>query len=1236
MLKPHQRHLIAQLQGGLILWQDTHWWVSLPAEIACRSPHLLARWALDGGEDHPRRVAGWLGSSEVYLLDTAALKRWKGRLVGAGLSAELLPQIDLLLAEGDRLPLLLTEAQRHRAQTVWRRLAPLLGRRRAEEALRFFLLADSPESDQSGYHRASFRRLKELFHQDRELRSNWFAWNEQQRVEIFENQMGARPDRREAMERMAAGTAWSEGLDRIYKAWLPTALDPAYYLALGLCRPGLRAPEKLGGSQVRELLQAHSYYKELTAKRFQMMLDTIGWLGLSGYLLAHTKLEPKALQFVKQHDLAEALENGGSWGRAERRFLRLCRQLLEAGLESRWLNDSTLRQRSGRLEAFVYLLLLDLEEAPTLPQAEVIDRLAPSGKLAEELFTRSEFPDNLRPDLGQLCRQFDLSPTVLEDCARWRLTLGLSAFPKRLQSWSPTRLASEREHLERALKESPEDATLLKRWEALRARHPDEREGKRIREELERASSELPRQHWELVKPKVLRRLLSNLVGSEVAESAPRLGFLLRQSEISIAQLASLRQDHPQNEAWLRQFERNGFFAAHWLDEWSTDFQVDGRHVDLVAESDPAEILEMGSHFHTCLSIDGGINAFSVLTNIVEVNKKVLLGRDVEGKVILRKLIGITLKGELVGYHTYSHWPQARLHVHRACAVYAKRHGYRLSDHARPESIISGLAWYDDGAEPWEFLEVPGDLPPDWPRDPVALRQWRLLSLKEGDWAPVRPVEFHWWLLSGRPIPEVASNLSWRFADAAELLALAGRFDRLSDPRLPLEARDRLLALNVCSGFEPTDCSGYARLLDPEHRVYRSETQEEVQSAFEEHRLAPVLILLSPGELRRTVEKLLRVVRPGRWGQLFSSMVDLVAWAYHLHPTDPSWRHFDSDLSAALMLEVATRQPMPCWRDALASWTKTRPEWASRCWFARALFEGDKIRETLEEQLSARREDLDLALAVVLAGGEPSSYRFPEGEELFDLDYLVAARPLAPSLERRFQRMEERGQNLTLLKSARKRLRRYAVEEWTSWPKSYRDVTLDRELTPKILRGEEPQFRAAWVVLGASGDRIQRLGLLHALSLEIPDEHRALLKERLLFLPGSARDELLRVALGDDLRMLSTWEEGTFHLALSRWPEILGPALLRLDLADRLAFLAQGAEILEPEVLKARLREYLGAEPLPASLVSPYLASEYDSVILQQELLTHPIEGELENLDSTERGRWAVERLSSDAVAGAM
>ncbi len=865
MLKPHQRHLLAQLQGGLVLWQDTRWWVPLPAEITCRSPHLLARWALDGGDDHPRIVAGWLSSGEVYLLDAASLKRWKGRLVGFGLSAELLPPLELLLAEADHLPLSVPPYRRAFAQRVWRRLAPLLGKKRAEEALRFFLLADSPESDLTSYHRASFGRLKELFHQNRALRSDWFGWSDQQRVEIFENQMGARPDRREAMERMAAGTAWSEGLDRIYKAWLPTVLDPAYYLALGLCRPGLRAPEKLSGSQVRELLQAHNYYKELTSKRFQMMLDTIGQTGLSGHLLAHTKLEPESLKFVRQHDLAEAMEHGGGWGRAERRFLRLCRQLLEAGLESRWLNDSTLRQRSGRLEAFVYLLLLDLEEAPTLPQAEVIDRLAPSGKLVEELFTRAEFPDDLRPDLGCLCRQFDLSPAALEDCARWRLTLGLSPFPKRLQGWSPARLAAEREHLERAREEAPADATLSKRLAALQARHPDEREVKRVREELERASSELSRQHWELVKTRVLRRLLSSLVGSEVAECAPRLGFLLRQSEISIAQLAGLRQEHPENEAWLRRFERNGFSAAHWLDEWSTDFQVDGRHVDLVAETDPAEILEMGSHFHTCLSIDGGFNAFSVLTNIVEVNKKVLIGRDVEGKVILRKLIGITLKGELVGYHTYSHWPQARPHVHRACAVYAKRHGYRLSDHARPESIISGLAWYDDGAEPWEVLEVPADLPPDWPRDPVALRQWRLIAQDlKSDWTPVRPVEFHWCLLSGRPIPEVAPNLSWCFAEAAELLALAGRFDRLSDPRLPLEARDRLLTYNAYSGFEPADCSGYARLLDPEHRVYRSQSREEVQAAFEEHRLAPVLILLSPGELRRTVEKLLEVVRPGR------------------------------------------------------------------------------------------------------------------------------------------------------------------------------------------------------------------------------------------------------------------------------------------------------------------------------------------------------------------------------------
>ncbi len=1225
MRNSHQRHLLTQLRGGLLLWQGLPWWVPLPESLKVPSPNVLARWALDGGCDRPREVASWLGCQEAYPLDASALRRWKGRLVGAGLSADLLPNIEKLLADGNELPSWFELPHlRGEALKVWSRLAPLLGVERAGEAFRFLHWGWSLESSRGGDREDLFLRLRELFTQDWVLRNDWYGWEPEQRLELFESWMGGRPERREAMQVAAAATAWSEGLDRLYKAWQAPILEPTYYLALGLCFPGARLTPNLKSTDVRELLG--SQYSVHSLDRFQMMLESIGQ-GLSGYLLAHTKLDPDALRFVGENELADVLEDSEGWGRSERRFLRLCRKLIDAGIESRWLNDTTLRRRAGRLEAFVYLLLLDFEEPPSQRQAEALDDLTPIAKLSSELFAHPEFPPDGRDDWACLCRDFDLSPADLEQCSRWRLTLGHPLFPKRLLAWAPSRLAQEERHLRQALATSPDDSSLAKRLALLQARRPDEREIKRVREELERAHQELPKQLWERAKPLVLQRLLSSLVGSEVAQSAPRVGLLLRQDVLPISTLARLREHHPENDAWLERFETAGFSAAHWLDDWSTDFQVDGRHIDLVAETDPAEILEMGSHFQTCLSLDGGFNAFSVLTNILEVNKKVLIGRDVEGNVVLRKLIGITLKGELVGYHTYSHWPGVRPYLHRACARYAEQHGYRLSNQAAPESIIKGLSWYDDGAEAWETLEVPSDLPTDWPRDIQALQQWQTLQLIRGEalesWAPTRPAEFYWALITGRVPKGHSEDESWRYQEAVGLLALSGRLDRLADPRLPLSGYGVLRVLAVFGGFDAKEAREYAQLLNPEHRVYRTIPQLELADCFEWHRLAPNLLCLSPGELRRTCERLLRAVRPKPWSQLFQSMADLVTWAYHLAPEDPAWRHFDASVADVLMLEVATRQAMPCWRDALVSWNRSRSEWESRCGYARAHFEGAKLLPELEERLSRRREDIFAALAVVIAGGDASDYLLPEPEKLLDLEFLVDARPLGELLGRRLKRLEEKGGFADRLPAALRRLQHHPLERWASWPKGYRDEALDRDLTPKILRGEEAHARAAWVLLGSAGSRVQRLGALKALDLKILPEQQKRLREKTSFDSSNPREELLRLWLGGEMTSLGPYDGGGLHLALVRWPEIFGPALERTEAKDRLAYLAVGAEVVSPEVLKAHLERFLGKGRLSAEEASVYLASEGDSVIFQQEILKRPFYGDFESLERSERGRWA-------------
>jgi hypothetical protein len=67
--------------------------------------------------------------------------------------------------------------------------------------------------------------------------------------------------------------------------------------------------------------------------------------------------------------------------------------------------------------------------------------------------------------------------------------------------------------------------------------------------------------------------------------------------------------------------------ADAWRAGFATTLEVEGVAVRLETERDPLHVLKMGTYFDTCLSLQGGMNAGSTLTNALDVNKHVVHGR---------------------------------------------------------------------------------------------------------------------------------------------------------------------------------------------------------------------------------------------------------------------------------------------------------------------------------------------------------------------------------------------------------------------------------------------------------------------------------------------------------------------------------------------------------------------------------------------------------------------------------
>jgi hypothetical protein len=154
----------------------------------------------------------------------------------------------------------------------------------------------------------------------------------------------------------------------------------------------------------------------------------------------------------------------------------------------------------------------------------------------------------------------------------------------------------------------------------------------------------------------------------------------------------------PANRAFLDRLTRAGVNVAPWLDGVGTRDATtdDGRVLSLRLEDDPLDILEMGQHFATCLSI-GRFNYFSAFANAADVNKRVLYARTQDGVVFGRCLLALTDAGALLGFHPYAHAKRGFDRIVRDfVADLATKMGVSVVPTGRVARLVS-TDWYDDG-----------------------------------------------------------------------------------------------------------------------------------------------------------------------------------------------------------------------------------------------------------------------------------------------------------------------------------------------------------------------------------------------------------------------------------------------------------------------------------------------------------------------------------------------------------
>ena len=163
--------------------------------------------------------------------------------------------------------------------------------------------------------------------------------------------------------------------------------------------------------------------------------------------------------------------------------------------------------------------------------------------------------------------------------------------------------------------------------------------------------------------PRLAIAVLDDLIDTTLTDADPHTGLvvdsirdnrraLVRYLRTTPARSTDFAHTHPNNRRWLD--TRTTLDTGAWLGTLSAGYRLkDGTKVTLEQESDPHQILRMGSLVGSCLGI-GGMYAHSLVPNLLDANKRVIFARNTDtGAFIARQLIAVTDDEKLACFDVY-------------------------------------------------------------------------------------------------------------------------------------------------------------------------------------------------------------------------------------------------------------------------------------------------------------------------------------------------------------------------------------------------------------------------------------------------------------------------------------------------------------------------------------------------------------------------------------------------------
>ncbi|MCM8538497.1 MAG: hypothetical protein NE334_21310 [Lentisphaeraceae bacterium] len=156
--------------------------------------------------------------------------------------------------------------------------------------------------------------------------------------------------------------------------------------------------------------------------------------------------------------------------------------------------------------------------------------------------------------------------------------------------------------------------------------------------------------------------------------------------------------DHQRSREWIEK-QGDDFNSELWLKGLHFECEVDNSTYTIELETNPFEVLKMGTYVGSCFGL-GGQFAHSSAAVALDINKQVLFMKNSKGKVVARQLLAIDKTKRLACFEVYP--TNVSTAIQERFAVYDRRFAqaldYRINDSDKDldiEFLVSESWWQD-------------------------------------------------------------------------------------------------------------------------------------------------------------------------------------------------------------------------------------------------------------------------------------------------------------------------------------------------------------------------------------------------------------------------------------------------------------------------------------------------------------------------------------------------------------